>query len=185
MLSAARSTCQCCGAPIVYLPGTLAVRCQSCGGVAHVEELGGSPTSAKAPVHVNVHLTVPTTPPGPLHQHRVSDPDIATSADSPRNLVEAQDAVARWKSAEDAWGVFAAFVGLGAIACLGIVLAGRVAVGWLLLSACLALMLGCATFRLGARAVKCARRRESAARWVALWEEQMRVAASRGLGRPH
>ena len=62
-----RPTCLGCGAVIDFLPGTLAVRCQSCGAVVHVkDEFGGERSSYASPTRT--HGTAPRSDSPTAHE---------------------------------------------------------------------------------------------------------------------
>ena len=97
-----RATCGGCGAALDFLPGTLAVRCSSCGAICHVSEprtLASPPSGpAPAPVHVTVNLSclqaLPSAQPATVSQAHLqsSAPAAPSSTSAPLPLGEAESA---------------------------------------------------------------------------------------------
>jgi LSD1 subclass zinc finger protein len=65
MVNLVQPSCPSCGARLSFLPGTLAVRCSSCGSIAHTEDVisakeAGSATQPPPPVSIHVSVVAPS-----------------------------------------------------------------------------------------------------------------------------
>lgn len=78
-----KATCNTCGADLGLGPGVLAVRCEHCGSVYHVQESPAgrdSRQSAASAVHVHLHGSVPSPE---FAQHTRRSPDVVAQATQP------------------------------------------------------------------------------------------------------